>query len=70
MDKKATSAQKLTAREEALRIMRLVKADVVDNKLLMAIFRTKGFPFRDVRPEVGLVRAGLKKIEIEVLVGV
>lgn len=69
-DKKATSAQKLTAREEALRIMRLVKADVVENEMLQAIFRTKDFPFRAVNAEVGLVRAGLKKIEIEVLVGV
>lgn len=70
--KTSSDAQRKKAREEALRKTRQLATDVVDNPLFVDLFRgaAQGLIDIDVRPQVSLLRAGLKKIELAVLVGV
>ena len=60
------------AREVALRTVRQFSSDLVRNPVLQAVLDgvAKGLIDEDIRPQVSLLRAGLKKIELAILVGI
>jgi hypothetical protein len=66
----ATPAERKKAREDALRTMRVLRDELVDSALFRHLFEgaASGALDVDVRPQIGLVRASLKKIELAVLV--
>jgi hypothetical protein len=66
---KAAAEAKLAAREDALRIVRDYKRDMLANPLLVRINDPQN-PFKNLNRETGMLRATLKKIELEVLGGV
>ena len=63
-------ADRKKAREDALRTMRLLRDEMVGSEMFKMLFEgaSTGKLGVDVRPELGLVRASLKKIELAVLV--
>lgn len=69
-NKEETLEHKRAAREEALRTMRILRNELANNVLVRAIHKSKTHPFGDVRSDLGLLFAGLKKLEISVLVAV
>ncbi len=69
-NKEETLEHKRAAREEALRTMRVLRNELANNVLVRAIHKSKTHPFGDVRSDLGLLFAGLKKLEISVLVAV
>ncbi|MBC7598679.1 MAG: hypothetical protein H7238_06620 [Polaromonas sp.] len=60
------------AREDALRTMRRLRDEIAKSKLFEQLFAgaASGALSVDVRPELGLIRASLKKIELAVLVAI
>lgn len=68
-NEKAKAEAKLAAREEALRTLREYKQDILTDPLLVRINDPKN-PFKNVNRETGMLRATLKKLELEVLGGV
>jgi hypothetical protein len=68
----SAATERRKAREEALRTVHVLKADLVDNPLLRGLFEgaQQGLIAHDPRPSLGLLRATLKKIELAALVGV
>src|SRR5690606_34011857 len=70
-EKEKLHRQKLAAREEALRIMRQLRTDVLNHPLLR-LLASKENPFEQnqVMAALAYIRASLKRIEIETLIGV
>lgn len=66
----SSTAERKRAREDALRTMRRLRSEIVDGELFKKLFEGahNGVLGVDVRPEIGLLRASLKKIELAVLV--
>lgn len=67
-----TMPEKKKAREAAIRTVHQLAADIAGNRLFNELYEgaAKGLIDIDVRPQISLLRAGLKKIELAVLVGI
>lgn len=68
----ATMPEKKKAREAAIRTVHQLASDIAENRLFLQLYdgAAKGLIDVDVRPQLSLLRAGLKKIELAVLVGI
>jgi hypothetical protein len=64
--------EKRKARETAIRAVHQLAADIAKNPLFNSVYdgTNRGLIDVDVRPQLSLLRAGLKKIELAVLVGI
>lgn len=65
----ANDKDKLAAREEALRVVRQYTNDILKDPLFVKLNDPKN-PFKNINTITSMVRVALKKLELEVLVGI